>query len=158
MTKRILIFNVIYYAVTLFFIKSGRDDASASLGYGYFIIGFWIIAAIALVVFLIRGFIRPKSILEKIGIFTATPVLSLTAIGLIISLQGNVSSEYHFSKNGSRYKAITFQYKNDLNVERIEYYRSQYGGEWKKDSTWVYFSESGDTIKKIRYKNDLELK
>jgi hypothetical protein len=87
MGKRILIFNVIYYAVTLYFIKLGRDDASASLGYGYFIMGFWIVAAVVLVLLLITKLIRPKSILEKIGIFTATPVLMLTAIWLMVSFR-----------------------------------------------------------------------
>lgn len=160
MGKRILIFNVIYYAVTLYFVKLGRDDASASLGYGFFIVGFWILAAIALVFFLVKKIILPKSILDKIGVFTATPVLSLMAIALMVSFRENASSEYHFDKDGSRYKEITFHYRNTAHVERIEYYRSQDGARaaWAKDSTWLYFSEAGDTLKKIRYKNDKELK
>jgi hypothetical protein len=158
MGKRILVFNIVYYAVTLYLVNLGREDASASLGYGFFIVGFWIIAAIVLVFFRVKKFILPKSILERIGVFTATPVLSFAAIGLMISVQEKASSEYHFNKDGSRYKALTFQYKNTVNVERIEYYRSQDGANaaWVKDSTWLYFSEAGDTLKKIRYKNDRE--
>ncbi|HRF35560.1 MAG TPA: hypothetical protein PLM56_18800 [Cyclobacteriaceae bacterium] len=160
MGKRILIFNIIYYAVTLFFIKLGRDDASSSLGYGFFIIGFWVIAAITLIFFLIKRVIQPNSIIEKIGIFTATPVLSIVVIWSILSFQENASSEYYFNKDGYRYRVITYHHKNTLNVKRIEYYRSQNAASeaWAKDSTWVYFSESGDTLKRIKYKNDIEIK
>lgn len=158
--KRILIFNIIYYAVTLFFIKLGRDDASSSLGYGFFIIGFWVIAAIVLAFFLIKRTIQPKSLLDKIGIFTATPVLSIVAIWLILSLQENEGSEYQFSKDGYRYKVLTFHHKETPKVKRIEYYRSKdaVNGAWVKDSTWLYFSESGDTLKRVMYKNGIEIK
>src|SRR5436190_20106009 len=98
MGKRILIFNVVYYAIILFFVKLGRDDASSSLGYGFFILGFWILAAITLVFFLIRKIIQPKSVLEMIGIFTATPVLSVVAVWLILAVKEDVGSEWYFNK------------------------------------------------------------
>ena len=93
------------------FIKIGRDDPSSSLGYGYFIIGFWIIAAIVLILLLIKKVIHPKSILEKIGIFTATPILSIAVVWLILSFRENASSESYFDKDNHRYKFITFHYK-----------------------------------------------
>ena len=160
MSKRILVFNVIYYAVTLLFLKFGWDDASSSLGYGFFVIGFWIIAAVVLVFFLFKKAIQPKSILDKIGIFTATPVLSIVAVWLILSIQEKSSSEYHFNKDGFRYKVITFHYNETSKVKRIEYYRSEnaINETWVKDSTWFYFSESGDTVRRVMYKDDLEIK
>ncbi len=157
MGKRILLFNIIYYAVILAFIKMGRDDPSSSLGYGYFIIVFWVIAAIALILLLIRKVIHPKSVLEKIGVFTATPILSLVVIGLIFSLKEKESSEWYFNKGDYRYKVKTFNYKETSNIKRVEYYRSQDASTWLKDSTWIYFSESGDTLKKVKYRNDIEI-
>jgi uncharacterized membrane protein YobD (UPF0266 family) len=73
MGKKILIFNIIYYMIILALVLMGRRDPSSSLGYGFFIVGFWVIAAIVLMTFLRSSFIRPKSILQKIGVFTATP-------------------------------------------------------------------------------------
>lgn len=155
-----MFFNIIYYAIIFVFIKMGRDDPSSSLGFGYFIIGFWIIAAIVLILLLIKKVIHPKSTLEKIGIFTATPILSIAAVWLILSFRENASSESYFDKDNHRYKVITFHYKKTSNVKRVEYYRSQdaTGGTWVRDSTWLYFSESGDTLKKIKYKKDIEIK
>jgi hypothetical protein len=156
MSKRILIFNVIYYAVTLFFIILGRDDPSSSLGYGFFIIGFWIIAAIALAFFLIKKTIWPKSFLDKIGIFTATPILSIVAVSLILTLSESESSEWYFNKGNNRYKVKTIYYKPGSKVKRIEYYRNA-NEEWLRDSTWIYFSEAGDTIRKVKYRNNTEI-
>lgn len=162
MGKRILIFNIIYYAITLLFIKLGRDDASSSLGYGFFIIGFWVITAIVLVFFLIRRVLQPKSVLEKIGIFTATPVLSIIAVWLILTLKEEVGSERYFNKGDYRYKVKTINYKDTSRVKRIEYYRNEINAAstndgWVRDSTWLYFSEAGDTLKKVRYRNDVEI-
>jgi hypothetical protein len=158
MGKRTLIFNIIYYTIIFTFIKMGRDDSSSSLGYGYFIIIFWVIAAIVLTLFLNRKIIHPKSILEKIGVFTATPILSIVVVGLILSFKERGSAEWYFNKGDYRYKVKTFNYKETLNEKRVEYYRSKDASTWLKDSTWLYFSESGDTLKKIKYKNDIEIK
>lgn len=160
MNKRILAFNIVYYAVTLIFINLGRDDASSSLGYGFFIVGFWLASAVVIVFFLINKIIQPKSILDKVGVFMATPVLSIVAICLILFFQKEESSEYHFNKDGYRYKAVTVHHKGTSNVKRIEYYRSKgtNNESWLKDSTWVYFSESGDTLKSVIFKDDMEKK
>jgi uncharacterized membrane protein YedE/YeeE len=88
MNKNIVLFNVIFYAVTLFFFQLGRNDPSSSLGYGFFIFFFWILSAIVLVFFLVRRTIWPESLLDAIGIFTATPVLCILIIRLILSLNG----------------------------------------------------------------------
>lgn len=162
MGKRILIFNIIYYAITLLFVKLGREDASSSLGYGFFIIGFWVVAAVILVFFLIRKILRPKSVLEKIGIFTATPVLSIVAVWLILTLKEEVGSDRYFNKGDYRYRIRTINYKEASKVKRIEYYRNRINAtpaddEWVKDSTWLYFSEAGDTLRKVRYRNDVEI-
>jgi hypothetical protein len=137
----------------------GRENPSSSLGYGFFIVGFWIVAAVVLVFFLIKKIIRPKSVLDKIGVFMATPVLSIVSVWLILSFQENASSESYFNKGNYRYKIKTFHYGETSNIKRVEYYRSQNTDEtWVKDSTWIYLSEAGDTIKRVNYKNDIEIK
>lgn len=163
MGQRILIFNVIYYGVTLLLVKLGHDDASSSLGYGFLIVGFWIIAAVVLIFFLIRKTFQPKSVLEKIGIFTATPILSIVAVWLVLIVQEEVGSERYFNKGDYRYKVRTINYKQTSKVKRIEYYRNEIDaasteGGWVRDSTWLYFSEAGDTLKKVKYRNDVEIK
>jgi len=158
MGKRILIFNIIYYAIFLALIKQGQNYPSSSLGYGYFVFVFWIVAAITLVLLLISKIIRPESILQKIGIFTATPALTFLVIALLFSMQERTESEWYFDKQGYRHRVKTFAYKRTSKIKRIEYYRSQDKTTWVRDSTWLYFSESGDTLKRIKYKNDIEIK
>lgn len=87
MSKRILAFNFVYYGVTFLFVKLGRDDPSSSLGYGYFILWFWIFAGIALIVMLRTRVLQPKTVADKIGIFTATPFLCIMAVQLFFSLR-----------------------------------------------------------------------
>jgi len=61
----------------------------------------------------------------------------------------------------------TFDNDKASGGKRIEYYKSidTLGSKnvlendaWVKDSTWVYLSKTGDTIKKINYKNNMEVK
>ncbi|WP_333819796.1 hypothetical protein [Ohtaekwangia sp.] len=87
MGTRILIFNVIYYSIILFLINLGWNDPSSSLGYGYFILFFWIVAGIVLAALLYTKVLQPESTLEKIGIFTATPVVCIVIVWLILALK-----------------------------------------------------------------------
>ncbi len=124
MNKKIILFNIVYYAVIIVLIMRGRDDPSSSLGYGYFISIYCAVTALILIYLLIRKIILPKSLLDKIGIFTATPILSIIGIAAIVSLKENVSSESYFNKNNYRYKIRTFNFKNSNSRNRIEYYRN----------------------------------
>lgn len=166
MNKKILLFNVFYYTVIVFFVIQGKNDPSSSLGYGYFIIAFWIIAGIILAILLIGKTIRPRSIPDKIGIFTATPVLSIICIMVILSFKDRVDSEWVFNSGNYRYRIVTIDEKMS-GGKRIECYRSAApvdssgfndSDNWVKDSTWIYLSEKGDTLKKVKYKNDREIK
>lgn len=164
MNTKIILFNVIYYSGFLFLIKLGRDDPSSSLGYGYFIVAFWIISIIVLAVLLLKQIVLFDTVLNKIGILTATPILSLLFIGIILLIHER-SSEAYFNKGNYRYKEVTIEDK-ETEGRRIEYYRSKdtlstnniFNEEWLKDSTWLYLSQTGDTIKKVTYKNNIEIK
>ena len=168
MNKRLLLFNVIFYAITLIFYYQGKQDPSSSLGYGFFIVGFWAVALVALIIFLAKKVIQPKTILDKIGIVTATPILCFVTVGLIMMFNDTAASEWYFDKDNHRYKVNTFNYSGSANPKRIEYYKSidtlnpknpfANIDKWVKDSTWVNFSKSGDTTKIIKYKDDLKIK
>jgi hypothetical protein len=164
MSAKIVLFNIIYYSVFLFFIKLGRDDPSSSLGYGYFIVAFWIMSIIVLAILLLKQIILFDTVLNKIGILTATPVLPVFFVGSIL-LSHERSSEAYFNKSNYRYKEVTIE-DRETEGRRIEYYRSKdtlspniiTNEEWLKDSTWLYLSQTGDTIKKATYKNNIEVK
>ena len=122
MGKRIIIFNLVYYAVILLFVKLGRDDASSSLGYGFFIISFWIVAAVVLIFFLVRKIIDPNTVWERIGIITATPVLSIITVWLILSFNEQ-SSEWTFNKGVYLYLQRRVYFHGTSKIKKIEYYR-----------------------------------
>jgi hypothetical protein len=75
-----------------------------------------------------------------------------------------IGSAFHFTRKNYRYKVVTFEFKNTSKNKRVEFYRSAYPysnsqvDKWVKDSTWIYFSESGDTLRKVAYKNDVEVR
>jgi hypothetical protein len=165
MNRKIIFLNIIYYGVIIGLIELGREDPSSSLGYGYFIILFMMIAAITLFFLLRKKVIQPKSPLEKIGIFTATPVLMFIGLLIFLFFKENETSAAYFTKNNYRYKEIKFDDNKFSGGKRIEYYRSKdpirFRSDfesviWIKDSTWIYLSEQGDTIKKIKYKNSYQ--
>jgi len=168
MNTRILLFNFVFYFVTLVFYYQGKQDPSSSLGYGFFIIIFWALSLVTLIVLLATKVIRPKTIPDKIGIVTATPVLCIVAIGILGSVNDTAISEWYFDKDHHRYKVNTYNYRGTSNPKRIEYYRSSNSvnpeahleniEKWIKDSTWVYFNKSGDTAKVEKYRNGELLK
>jgi len=88
MDKKLLFFNIVYYAITLLLFQAGRQNPSSSLGYGIFILVFWVFAAILLMILVTTKVIKSKSWLDKLGIFTATPALCLIAVGCILAING----------------------------------------------------------------------
>jgi len=164
MNGKIIVFNFIFYLITLLFYYQGKQDPSSSLGYGFFIFGFWGVSIVTLIILLAKKVIQPKTILDKIGVVTATPVLCLLAVGLITTFNETPVSEWQFNKDHYRYKVNTFNYRETGKRKRIEYYKSvdtintqnpfPEADRWQKDSTWVYFSKSGDTTKTVKYRDD----
>ena len=167
MNKRLILFNVIFYAITLTLYYQGRQDPSSSLGYGFLIIAFWALALLTLIIFLTKNVIQTETILDKIGAITATPILCVAAIGFIITFNDSATSERYFDKDHYRYKVLTFDYRDTRSRKKIEYYKSSDTinvndpfasiDKWVKDSTWVYFSKSGDTTKTVKYRDDLQI-
>jgi hypothetical protein len=166
MNQRIVFFNVLYYLIVFVLIWQGRSDPSSSLGYGFLIVIFWAIAGVAMVGLWVTKVIRPRSIADKIGIFTATPVLTLVVVSLIMSLTERVSSEEQFNVGQYRYKVLRYGNPGSTSGRRLEFYRSEdmvnskgdlENDSWVKDSVWIYLSAKGDTIKKVTYKKGVEI-
>lgn len=167
MNGNILIFNFIFYFITLLFYYQGKQDPSSSLGYGLFIIVFWGVSIVTLIILLTKKIIQPKTTLDKLGVVTATPVLCILAVALISTFNETPTSEWHFNKDHHRYKVMTFDHRATGKRKRIEYYKSEdtvsaenpfpETEKWLKDSTWIYFSESGDTTKTVIYRDDIKV-
>jgi hypothetical protein len=89
MSRRIIAFNIIYYAVILILLGwlkyYDTNDSNFPFSPGYFIFGFGIASLITLIVLMGVNFINPKSNVDNIGIFTAMPFLSFFFILLGIS-------------------------------------------------------------------------
>lgn len=165
MNLNLIVFNIAYYLITFLLYQQTQQDPSNSLGVGFFALFFWLASGILLIVLCKKKIIKLKTLADKIGVFTATPVLTFIAIQLLISIKGNGgSSEWYFNKNNHRYKVITTNHRGSSNTKSIEYYKSSepvspdtafYNiDKWVKDSVWLYFSKKGDTTKMLRYKNN----
>lgn len=168
MSRGIIFFNLVYYIATIVLIMQGRADQSVSLGYGLILIGFWIVAIFILCFLLLKKIIYPVSLLDKVGVFMATPILSLGIIACILSFKEKINSERYFNKDNYRYKVIEISYGNSSGggIKRIEIYKStdsinfknhSPNDLWLKDSVWIYLSKDGDTVKKKIYKDNIEL-
>ena len=164
MNPRLLSFNLIYYTVTLTLYFLGRFDPSSSLGYGFYTLGFWIVSGTVLVFLVGTKKITINKLGDKVGLFLATPVIFLLSIGAGLYMTDKVESAWYPYKNGHRYKIITYSYKSSDATMRREIYKSQdrlpegntsfKSIKWIRDSTWTYYSETGDTLKIEKYIND----
>ena len=152
-----MLFLSIFNGMTLWLFWLGWVDPSSSLGYGMFILGFWVLAALAMVVLISKKYLRIHSFLDKIGIFLSTPILYLSAIWISFGLNNETVVDYVVERGDSYLKQSTVSSKNGLQLKRIEYYTSSDGVSWIKDSTWLYLSELGDTIKRVKFKDGVEV-
>src|SRR4051812_29285300 len=115
MNKRILLLSVVFNAITLLLFFKGKEDQSSSLGYNFFIVIFWGFSLLVLIVLHSRKIIQPKTIPDKIGIVTATPVLSIAIILLMLTFYETPASEYYFIRGNHQYKQLTFDYSGTVN-------------------------------------------
>src|SRR4051794_37517127 len=114
MNKRILLFSVVFNTVTLLLFFKGKEDQSSSLGYGFFIVIFWGFSLLALMVLLSKKVIQPKTIPDKIGVVTATPVLSIAIILLVLTFNETPASAFYFIRGNHQYKQLTFDYSGTV--------------------------------------------
>ena len=161
MNLNLLFYNIAYYFVTILLFQQARQDPSSSLSVAFLVLAFWIVAGIALFVLYKRRVIKVETWVDRIAMFTATPVLTFVVIQLFANSGGGGGSEWFFDRNNYRYKVVTTNYRGSTQPKSIEYYKSSQPvkadtsffaiDDWIKDSTWVQFSQQGDTTKVTRY-------
>lgn len=162
MSINLIVFNIAYYLITFLLYQQTQQDPSSSLGIGFFALFFWLASGILLFILCRKRVIKIQTVADKIGVFAATPVLTLVAIQLLLAFNGNGgSSEWYFDKDNHRYKVIETIHRGSSKTKSIEYYKSlepvktdtgfYHIDEWVKDSVWIYFSKKGDTTRKVRY-------
>jgi hypothetical protein len=162
MNRRLLYFNGVFYLTTIWLIIQGINDSSSSLGYGMFILGFWIISIVALIWLILRRNIRISSTRDKIGVFTATPIISIIVLSAMFYLRNTETTVAYYTVEHVQYKVI--RKENSRSKEKqIEIYRNasdqtqgilDEGNKWVKDSVWLSLSQNGDTIREETYRND----
>src|SRR5690348_1473653 len=104
MNKLIIVCNIVFYFITLLLYAAARQNPSASLGYGFLLVIFWGAAAITLIILLATKVIRPRSILDKVGIVLATPIFSLIIVTLFTMASNEIlDSEEHLNNGNHRY-------------------------------------------------------
>jgi glucan phosphoethanolaminetransferase (alkaline phosphatase superfamily) len=168
MNINILVFNILFYFVTLLLYYNGKQDPSSSLGYGFLIVAFWGVSLLVLLILLSKKVIQPKTILDKVGVVTATPLVCLIIVGVMMASNETPVSTRYFDKDHHRYKVYSYDFNGSAKTKRVEYFKSidtvnpddpfVHLDKWLKDSTWVHYSEAGDTLKVEVYKDDLQIK
>lgn len=166
MNTPLLLFNIVLYVVVLSLYGQARQDPSSSLGVGFALVFVFIVFPIMQIVLWRTKVLKVKSVADKIAMVTATPLLPIVCFFIAASIgSGNSrSSTYEFNANNYRYQVAYYDYPDVKQRKRIEIYRSMDTGseaspfpetdKWIKDSVWLYFSKTGDTVRKEFYKND----
>lgn len=83
MNLNLLLFNITYYFITFLLYQQTQEDPSTSLGIAFFTAFFWIVAGILLLVLYNKQVIKIETIPDRIGMFTATPILTFILVQII---------------------------------------------------------------------------
>lgn len=161
MNPRLIVFNAVYYFILFLFYYQTQKDPSTSLGIGFMATFFMIAGSSLLIILILRKTIRIRNAWDWAGTFLATPLPLILFVSIMFAVKGGETASTWVRPIGQyRYRQVDYRYGNG-SMKRIEHYRNtdtisenspwQETDEWVKDSTWLYFSESGDTIKKIKY-------
>ena len=157
-SRALIVFFLLYNGITLYFISDINRDQSASLGYVFIFLVFWIIGAIVLGLLFLFKKATLKTLWDKLLLFFSTPIPLLLAFFIFSRLTsaGLITSSSEYNKNGHRYREVHYDYSIGQ-PQRIEFYVSQdtvteiepfpTSDVWLKDSIWTYYNKDG-TIKK----------
>lgn len=156
------IFAIVYNLLTILMIAYMMKDQSSSLGFIFIFPIFWIFLGIIL--FIIQKDMKNKDLTEKILIYFATPIPLFIFLFFYNNFTDNkyIQSSYEYNKNGKRHKEIEYQYINNGQTQRKEFYISvdsitpdnpmNIQDTWLKDSIWIYYNESGKLKKTEDYR------
>lgn len=167
LSKRILLLNIIFYTISLIVGLMHILQPEFDLGWAIIISGFWFVWLLLLIFLRIINAVPTPTTLEKIGFFTAMPVLA--SIGVLVYISCNIKSgeltcsSWLYEQDGYEYMGVNICESGFAQFKRTEFYKHYivHGRDeehWVKDGTWLYFSASGDTIRRVTYKDDVEIK
>ncbi|POS00525.1 hypothetical protein Q361_1773 [Flavobacterium croceum DSM 17960] len=160
--KTLIVFAIIYTAITVYFVIDIKHDESASLGYLFLFPAFWLIGGLLLGLLFWLTKIKAKTTIDKISLAFSTPgpMLAFFFIWSVLPYSQSPASTYEYNSNGHRYRQVKYQYSNGQ-TEKIEYYVSQdtvteenpfpENDIWLKDSTWTYYNKNGTIERKEKY-------
>lgn len=166
MSLPLLLFNIVFYGIVLYLYGQAKQNPSTSLGISFAFIFLFILFPIVQLILWKTKVIKLRTIADKIGWVTATPVLPIIAFLIAAEVsQGEAkSSTSEYNVNNHRYQEAVYNFSNIAKPRKIEFYKSvdtvsdaspfPLTDGWVKDSVWIYFSEKGDTVRKERYRND----
>jgi hypothetical protein len=162
----LLLLNIVFYGIVLYLYGQTKHDPSISLGIGFAYMFLFVLFPILQFILWRTKIIKVSTTADKIGMVTATPLLPIIVFTVAARLsQGKArSSTFEFNVNNHRYQEAYYDFTGSAKTRMIEFYKSvdtvseaapfPETDKWVKDSVWLYFSETGDTIRKERYRND----
>lgn len=152
--KTLIVFAIIYTAITVYFIVDIKRDESASLGYLFLFPAFWLVGGVILGLLFWLTKIKIKTTIDRITLALSTPgpMLAFIFIWSVLPYSQSPASTYEYNSNGHRHRQVKYQYSNGQ-TKRVEYYISQdsvteenpfpENDIWIKDSVWTYYEKDG---------------
>ncbi|SFM95556.1 hypothetical protein SAMN05428949_1458 [Chitinophaga sp. YR627] len=163
--KQIIVSNVIFYIASFSFIVAEmcnyNSDDPFDQKYRMFLFTFWGVWTCALIFMLAKKVISVYSLADKIGAFTSSPVLFFLLLAWVESREREkiCSVGRTLGDNRIELKEVYVCMSNSSRKVRLEKYKRPYSPlmeeDWVKTGTWLYFSPSGDTIKRVIYENGI---
>jgi hypothetical protein len=152
--KTLSLIAVVYLLINLlFYLHASSLTGGADMGYIFIFPAFWIITLITVFILSIKNrkiWFRKQMLLSSlVAIFFCTPISISSFVMIVQSPIYLVSSGY----NGDNKTLEEWLYRSSQKIAITKYWRHN-----KKDSTWVYFNNHGDTIKTEFYRSDTLIK
>lgn len=160
--KTLVIFAILYTAITIYFVVDIKRDESASIGYLFLFPAFWLVGGLILGLLFWLTKIKLTTPLDKVTLAFSTPgpMIVFFFIWSMLPYSQSPASTYEFNSNEHRHRQVKFQYDNG-HTKTIEYYISQdsvteenpfpENDIWLKDSTWTFYNKDGTIEREERH-------
>jgi hypothetical protein len=160
--KILIIFAIIYTAITIYFVADIKRDQSASLEYLFLFPAFWLIGGLILGLLFWLTKIKIQTTLDRITLAFSTPgpMLAFFFIWSMLPSSQSPTSTFEYNDNGHRHRQVKYQYSNGQ-TEKVEYYISQdrvteenpfpENDIWLKDSIWTFYNKEGTIEREEKY-------
>lgn len=155
-------FAIIYTMITLFLFGGIYSEQSASLGYVFMLVGFWIIGIIVLGGLIYWKKIKVKSKWDWLILIFATPIPAFLLMFIGLPKREIPASSYEYNMGRHRHRVMRYDYKSGK-IKRMEFFKSvdsvtddkpfPANDTWLKDSIWIYYDNNGQIERTEDYRN-----